>query len=131
MHHILYRRKRLTEDEKSALCIKCQVCCRYDLKKFDRPHRGLTLQRAWGRILLSNGRDFMRISYDPCQHIKPLGCSIYNKRPELCREFMGGDRNKMLRPICLWYEPISEDEKCKLYRYRLGASNPLLTTGED
>lgn len=90
---------------KQKLCIECQKCCK-NIAVYTHPDfyecsekevlafykmRGCDVQKENGAFLLSFPL--------PCPHLTLDGCSIYEKRPQTCREYNGiedfGDG-------CLW-----------------------------
>ncbi len=90
---------------KQRLCIECQRCCK-DVAVYTHPDfyecsmkevlnfykmRGFRVQKEKGAYLLS-------LTF-PCPHLTADGCSIYEKRPQSCRDYNGiedfGDE-------CLW-----------------------------
>jgi Fe-S-cluster containining protein len=80
----------ITDEEKSAICRKCQWCCKYvflplaegpNYIPFYRDVRGMEIKfhkfKPW---LIVN---------DPCQHLTKEGCKIYKNRPDACKNFDG------------------------------------------
>lgn len=124
MCHLLYRRKKLTPEQEQELCKKCQFCCRYIIQNIRPTYERIQFFTTWGLMLLTNGRDIGVLIPRACQHITDEGCKIYDNRPEICKNFMGGDSGNAYRPFCLLYEPISEDEKAEM----LKKWSPLLIT---
>jgi len=118
MLHLIYRRKQLTPEEESKICIKCQFCCRWigfhsHLKVVGADYFGFITN--WGAIPVAFDGQMVDFYIPfPCQHIKEgVGCLKYQDRPEVCRKFKGGDTDPAIIPYCGWYEPIPDDQKFK------------------
>lgn len=113
MHHLFYKRKKLTPEQESNACRKCQYCCRWLLFfcNFDNPEYLKLIQR-WGvPFFVESGGITIRLPF-PCQHLdENEGCKIYDNRPSICRAYRGGDFDPETRPFCSWYEPVSSEER--------------------
>ncbi|HTR44805.1 MAG TPA: YkgJ family cysteine cluster protein [Thermodesulfovibrionales bacterium] len=91
--------------EKERLCIVCSKCCR-EIGIYTHPGmytcsaeeliefyeaRGFTVTRSEDVLVLS-----LKI---PCPHLTPAGCDIYERRPQVCKEYSGLDD---FGEACLW-----------------------------
>lgn len=116
MYHLLYRRKKLTSEQESELCVKCQFCCRFmiNVKKMDS--RKLEFLSTWGVMFITNGAKIGVIIPHACQHITDEGCKIYKNRTYICEHFKGGDQISIWRPFCLWWEPMPENERAEMLK---------------
>jgi Fe-S-cluster containining protein len=80
---------------KQQLCVKCRKCCMqvgvytdpgiYETTEAEVIHfyeaRGATVSKSDGELF---------IVFDlPCPHLTKKGCSIYPKRPKICRKYSG------------------------------------------
>ena len=116
MYYKLYRRKKLTPEQESEICKKCQFCCRWFITRIQANANNddyYQFVHGWGHPLLYDnlGILYLMIPY-PCQHIREgTGCSIYEDRPAICKRHKGGDSDHVIRPFCGWYEPIPEPER--------------------
>lgn len=102
---------KLTDAEKSQLCLGCLACCRQ--LRFPLPHGHaddpdtVKFYRARGvRIVeaMEGGRRRVYASIDvACPKLTELGCSIYPVRPRACREF-DGSLDFETKSFCKWKE---------------------------
>ncbi len=117
MYHLLYRRKKLTTEQESEVCLKCQFCCRFMINfEMKMDHHTLEFVTSWGIMLITDGGRIGTMLPHACQHISDEGCKIYEKRPHGCKHFKGGDEVPIWRPFCLWYELIPEDERAEMLK---------------
>jgi Fe-S-cluster containining protein len=120
--NLLYRRKQLTEEQEHEICMKCQFCCRwigYHVPLAANGPNYYTFAKTWGIKSTIDGDVVHFWIPFPCQHIRDdKCCTIYDKRPEICRKYRGGDAKagKDLIPYCGWYEQVSDEEKFKILR---------------
>lgn len=115
MMHLMFKRKQLTPEQESEICLKCQFCCRwigYHVPLKSNNPEYYTFIKAWG-IPTSLIGDVVHFFVPlPCQHIsRDEGCRVYKDRPIVCQKFKGGDSSPEIRPYCGWYEPVSDEER--------------------
>jgi len=108
------RKELLTPEEKSALCLKCQYCCKVAFIPVN-PHSGLVSFYRDVRgieVRFTEGLNPWFVVNQPCQHLTPKGCRIYDKRPVDCKFF---DGREMLfnREKCLWYQ-VEQERKANI-----------------
>lgn len=78
----------LTEQQQK--CKDCRECCEY----VEFPVTMLSMEvveyfRFRGnRFYLEKGGALMVRVHDPCRHLTPAGCAIYDDRPDTCRKYM-------------------------------------------
>lgn len=72
----------LSEDEIRNCCIECGSCCRC-LTLQDKTD----LSNVFGRVIVT----------DDCPYSTNHGCSIYNDRPEICRKWICGIKDALLK----------------------------------
>lgn len=120
MLHNIYRRKQLTPQQESEICMKCQFCCRWIAFKAPlgtQQHGYYEFLTSWGiptSLLATELHMWIPL---PCQHIREKeGCMIYEKRPTICKGFRGGDADPAMIPYCMWYEAIPDNEKSKVLK---------------
>jgi len=109
----------LTDEEKSALCMKCQACCKYIPITLpvtpgnDQYERLIEYFQKRGCEVAKRGDyTFVRIP-SKCVHLGPEGCRIYEERPEMCR-LIQGDTDPGFVDICLWrFEEMKRNRKEK------------------
>lgn len=97
----------LTDEEKSALCLQCQKCCKV-LPISLRYEPESAMFKTISTFFIEHGCDAMVIGntfvisvQHVCQHLTEEGCSIYEKRPEVCRNYDGRKDPRLARE-CLW-----------------------------
>ncbi len=84
--------KSRTASANQKLCLSCRACCK-ELRFYTHPGlyacsydelvefykaRGCTVTRSEGLLVLS--------LQNPCPYLADTGCTIYAKRPQVCRE---------------------------------------------
>jgi Fe-S-cluster containining protein len=90
----------LAAEDASSLCQSCGACCAYSA---EWPRFSLESEAVLARIppaLVDEGRGRMRCEGNRCAALqgevgKSTRCSIYDRRPDVCRACMPGD------PECL------------------------------
>lgn len=99
--------------EKQHLCIACSKCCReigvythynlYDCSEKDFVQfyetRGFKVTKSEEVFVLT-----LKLS---CPHLTPVGCDIYEKRPQVCRDYSGLND---FGSDCFW-AVLPEDQK--------------------
>ena len=95
----------MSEKTNNQKCIECQACCKYI--SFHFPKKGdLYLYQEFANIRnaeyvkVKNGNVYFRFP-SLCRYLKEDGCSIYNMRPQICKNYDGR------------FDPAMED-LCKL-----------------
>ena len=96
----------LNSTKKKKLCLQCMECCkvfyvtttweRYEEKEFYEL-RGCEVRPYKGYYIV--------IVPLPCPHLTPQGCDIYNKRPQVCRDY-DGRKDPFMKDKCLWNEEV-------------------------
>ena len=79
----------MTNDEPEISCVECAACCcRLEVLIVgdDVPER-LVADNAWGGAVMRRLGDGWCAALDR----NTMLCSIYQRRPEICREFATGD----------------------------------------
>ena len=92
----------ITDKEKSAICIKCQACCKWVYFPL-HPMMGDGLSFFINRgldVRLHGGTAYVIIP-QICQHLTKAGCGIYAMRPRACRTF-DGRNDKFMPEMCKW-----------------------------
>ncbi|MBI5102954.1 MAG: YkgJ family cysteine cluster protein [Nitrospirae bacterium] len=93
------------ESKKQKLCLSCQKCCK-SVGVYTHPDffecstkEVVDFYRMRGfRVKKERGALFLTLDY-PCPHLTPDGCGIYEKRPEICRNYDGMED---FGKGCLW-----------------------------
>jgi Fe-S-cluster containining protein len=80
------------EDINKQKCDGCSDCCRYATVIIEKPKTRLDLEEIIWQILhdieleIDHEGDWLLTIYQPCSVLDKNGlCSIYDKRPEICR----------------------------------------------
>lgn len=102
---------KLTNKQKSELCLKCRKCCEYLSMTFsysggseDTMKHIEEFYTTYGCEIRKKNNNFTIMIPHRCKHIdKEKGCLIYNERPKIC-ENMQGDKDLGFKEICLWNE---------------------------
>ena len=96
----------MTEEEKSHICLECQMCCKVigfvassktdysnGVSEESNPSQDLVeYMRNWGyEIKQINETEYAAILYKPCQHLTDKGCNMYDTRPLFCRNYWACD----------------------------------------
>lgn len=100
----------ISKEELSKLCVKCQACCKEVAIHSQYPYTQAVAEfyEARGfRVYNESGMAVIHLDY-PCPKLTPLGCSIYETRPEVCKEFDGRLHFAGGEGKCLW--PTTEGE---------------------
>jgi Fe-S-cluster containining protein len=91
---------------KQQLCITCRRCCKslgmyLDPENYVSPKEDVAgFYAARGFEVYEHGELFLLIHPDfPCPNLTEKGCKIYNKRPNICKEYSGIED---LGEECLW-----------------------------
>jgi len=89
-------------NERQALCIKCQACCKELLFRIAPDAENTEFYKARGlKILLHPaGQLFVAVPH-VCAQLTKNGCKIYAKRPLACQVF-DGRTNILTKDVCLW-----------------------------
>jgi len=103
------------KSRKQKLCIECQKCCR-DVSVYTRAdlyncsnRKVIEFYRTRGFKVHKEGDAILLTFSIPCPHLTPDGCDIYEKRPEVCREYDGMED---FDEECLWSSrPINKSQK--------------------
>lgn len=78
------------KDVTSELCGKCGICCSVDIKPKYRTPDYETRYMEFLEVIVSGHEDIEFIGDGitiTCSHLKDQKCSIYDTRPQLCRDF--------------------------------------------
>jgi len=79
----------------SEICIKCHECCKWmtfivEANDYNMRRRYTNFYRARGCDVKEAGSSLIIMVNTPCPHLLPTGaCIIYEKRPEICRDYDG------------------------------------------
>jgi len=79
-------------------CLECRQCCEYlqvPVTMLSMEVIDFFLFRGEQMFINSNNGVLTLRIYKPCQYLTENGCSIYENRPEICRNFMceAGDKS--------------------------------------
>jgi Fe-S-cluster containining protein len=100
------------EKLRSKACVKCQKCCSLSLLPVDfKDEREFSFYEVKGFKMFIMGGRMYTIIHKKCQHLTPLGCKIYNKRPDACK-YYDGRLDPVVTKACLWHQ-IKEDPENK------------------
>ena len=101
----------ITDKEKSAICIKCQACCKQVYFKLHPSDlSGIGFYRIRGLDVRIHAGHAYIIIPQVCQHLTKRGCGIYAMRPASCILF-DGRRDPLLPEICKWPVITKEEEE--------------------
>lgn len=80
---------KLTMDDLSYFCKKCQACCKYieiptPLPWDDETFRDYLTTRNF-EIKKGDVGNIEVVIYQPCSHLTESGCDVYEDRPSVCR----------------------------------------------
>jgi Fe-S-cluster containining protein len=74
--------------KKKDSCGDCHSCCEFFLITLtDVPDDAIAFFRTWGVIVESQGTSSLLKIYSPCRYFTGEGCSIYEHRPQYCRDY--------------------------------------------
>lgn len=88
------QKKSKTSEENYILCRDCDQCCHYIAVEIDRPTTKKEFENIRWFLLHENVN--VSIGFDnnwylefktKCKALKNKRCSIYNKRPQICRDY--------------------------------------------
>lgn len=86
------------DQENKELCHRCDECCRYIATEIDKPTAKRDYQNLIWFLLHENVGVYIDFDNDwylefktPCKALKNNLCSIYNERPQMCREYNQAD----------------------------------------
>lgn len=79
--------------KEQELCIQCRKCCNdvqidTGYENDDREAAEFYKKRGFKIVKGDDGYISLEIAF-PCPQLGPEGCSIYSKRPKVCREYTG------------------------------------------
>jgi Fe-S-cluster containining protein len=76
--------------ELQQICIECQECCKWMTFILVKPSQQLLhIYRVRDcKIKVINGNTHIMVK-SVCPHLTQEGCDIYDKRPQICREYDG------------------------------------------
>jgi Fe-S-cluster containining protein len=98
---------KLSNRQKSELCIKCQECCKFipisiprqpESEQFNQLVEFFQVHGCKVRVF---GDDIVVKIPSQCIHLAQDGCVIYEARPKVCRE-MDGLKDLAFIDSCLW-----------------------------
>ena len=106
---MLMEKVNLTKQQE--LCLSCMECCRWltfitevpkDKVNYMTP---LYKMRDCKVTVMPRGGKAVVVILVPktCHHLSPIGCAIYQTRPQACRDY-DGRRDPVLKDICKWNE---------------------------
>lgn len=95
---------------KSELCLQCLRCCKH--LRFEFPVWAFTMYHvefytARGCTISKEGDVVYVLVPHTCRHLTPMGCSIYEERPKICRDYDGRDDPTV---DCLWRGRVFDDD---------------------
>lgn len=88
------KKKPKTSQENYDLCRGCDDCCRYIAVEIDRPTTKMEFENI--RWFLLHENVSVSVGFDnnwylefktKCKALKNKRCSVYNKRPQMCRDY--------------------------------------------
>jgi len=93
-------------DEKQKLCLSCLECCKTLATPFDYyrlSDEDIKFYKMRGaQFFTTNKGPFMVLNFS-CPHLTENGCSIYEERPRICKEYDGREI-PFMKGKCKWYE---------------------------
>ena len=93
-----------TPENRQRLCLECLECCHViAVPTFLRGDRFKEFYTKRGfRVMMHQGLSLV-VLRSTCPHLTDKGCSIYEQRPQVCREY-DGRKDPIMRYICKWKE---------------------------
>jgi Fe-S-cluster containining protein len=97
----------LSDDKKSELCLKCLKCCTYiAVPSIIDSNNAFVVNfyKTRGCKTFVHKNILMIVIEYKCPHLTENGCSIYDKRPIICKNYDGrlDETIKVMGDICLW-----------------------------